>query len=212
MSEALKGTQSTGPGEVLSFFIQHWTLDGRGSSRFTPAPETPQRISVILTKIFVSALLSQHSQFASSLAEMANSHACAEHVEMKTVATYDIVNCPQMHLPHNHTTTVLRPFFRDHLGGPVPEENFWTLWCRGRLTEADIQTIWTNQCPPPPSPPFFQAGCPSCRTTNSVKALKAKMHTDALSVNNKSCYNAVLKQTTSDRARQVVGLVSDGGM
>jgi len=23
----------------------------------------------------------------------------------------------------------------------VPEENFWTLWCKGRLTEADIPTI-----------------------------------------------------------------------
>jgi len=27
------------------------------------------------------------------------------------------------------TTTVLRPFFRDHSGEPMPEENFWTLWC-----------------------------------------------------------------------------------
>jgi len=35
--------------------------------------------------------------------------------------------------PH-HITTVLRPFFRDHLGEPVPEENFWTLWCKGRQT------------------------------------------------------------------------------
>jgi len=32
------------------------------------------------------------------------------------------------------TTTVLLPFFRDHPGEPVPEENFWTLWCKGRLT------------------------------------------------------------------------------
>jgi len=32
------------------------------------------------------------------------------------------------------TTTVLRPFSRDHLGELVPEENFWTLWCKGRLT------------------------------------------------------------------------------
>jgi len=23
----------------------------------------------------------------------------------------------------------------------VPEENFWTLWCKGRLTEADVSTI-----------------------------------------------------------------------
>ena len=80
--------------------------------------------------------------------------------------------------PH-HTTTVLRPFFRDHPGELVPEENFWTLWCKGRLTEADTQTvrparhaIWTNQCPPPPSLHFLQAGCSSCRPTNSVKALK----------------------------------------
>jgi len=44
----------------------------------------------------------------------------------------------------NHTTTtVLRPFFRDHPGEPVPEENFWTLWCKGRLTEANLKyEIW----------------------------------------------------------------------
>jgi len=39
------------------------------------------------------------------------------------------------------TTTVLRPFFWDHPGEPVPEQNFWTLWCKGRLTEADTLTI-----------------------------------------------------------------------
>ena len=57
------------------------------------------------------------------------------------------------------TTTILRLFFRDHPGEPVPEENFWTLWCKGRLTEADTLTIRhsirTNQCPPPPSPHIF---------------------------------------------------------
>jgi len=45
------------------------------------------------------------------------------------------------------TTTVLRPFFRDHPGEPVPEQNFWTLWCKGRLTEADTLTIWTGATP-----------------------------------------------------------------
>jgi len=48
-------------------------------------------------------------------------------------------------LPPHHTTpqwfTVLWPFFRNHPGEPMPEENFWTLWCKGRLTEADTQTI-----------------------------------------------------------------------
>jgi len=28
----------------------------------------------------------------------------------------------------------LQPFFWDHPGEPAPEENFWTLWCKGRLT------------------------------------------------------------------------------
>ena len=65
------------------------------------------------------------------------------------------------------TTTILRPFFRDHPGELVPEENLWTLWCKGRLTEADNHpagrhSIRTNQCPPPPSLHFLHAGCPSC--------------------------------------------------
>jgi len=45
------------------------------------------------------------------------------------------------------TTTILRPFFRDHPGELVPEENFWTLWCKGRLTEADTLTIWLGATP-----------------------------------------------------------------
>ena len=43
------------------------------------------------------------------------------------------------HTPH--ATTVLQCFFRDHPGEPVPEANFCTLWCKGRLTEADTPTI-----------------------------------------------------------------------
>jgi len=89
----------------------------------------------------------------------------------------------QWYFTQNTHTTALRPLFRDHPGEPVPKENFWTFWCKGRLTEADTPTIWlgatpsgfrTNQCPPPPSPHFLQARCPSCRPTNSVKALKAR--------------------------------------
>jgi len=48
---------------------------------------------------------------------------------------------------HTATTTVLRPFFRDHPGEPVPKENFWTLWCKGRLTEADTLTIRLGATP-----------------------------------------------------------------
>jgi len=48
---------------------------------------------------------------------------------------------------HHHTTAVLWPFFRDHPGEPVPEEHFWTLWCKGRLTEADTPTIRLGATP-----------------------------------------------------------------
>jgi len=59
------------------------------------------------------------------------------------------------------TTTILQPFFRDHTGEPVPEENFWTLWCKGRLTEADALTIQLGATPSRPTsahlhhPPIF---------------------------------------------------------
>ena len=64
------------------------------------------------------------------------------------------------------TTTVLRPFFRDHPGEPVPEENFWTLWCKGRLTEADTETIRLGATPSGLTsahlyhPPFFTGRMP----------------------------------------------------
>jgi len=45
------------------------------------------------------------------------------------------------------TTTVLWPFFRDHPGEPVPEQNFWTLWCKERLKEADTMTIRLGATP-----------------------------------------------------------------
>jgi len=78
------------------------------------------------------------------------------------------------------TTTVLRPYFRNHPGEPVPEENFWTLWCKGRFTEVDILTIRLGSTPfgltsahlhHPPI--LLQTRCPSCHPANSVKALKA---------------------------------------
>ena len=55
--------------------------------------------------------------------------------------------CSRHHLSYNDwrittTTTVLRPFFQDHLGELVSKENLWTLWCKGRLTEADTPNIW----------------------------------------------------------------------
>ena len=75
---------------------------------------------------------------------------------------------------HNrHTTTVLQPFFRDHPGELVQEENFWTLWCKGRLTEADTPTIRLGATPSRLTsahlhhPPFFTGRMPFLSPTVS---------------------------------------------
>jgi len=60
---------------------------------------------------------------------------------------------------HHYCYTAL--FFWDHPSEPVPEENFWTLWCNGRLTEADTPTIRLGTTPSGLSnahlhrPPYF---------------------------------------------------------
>ena len=55
-----------------------------------------------------------------------------------------IDNHTQTTPPHHNRFTALFP---DHPGEPVPEENFWTLWCKGRLTEADTPTIRLGATP-----------------------------------------------------------------
>jgi len=85
--------------------------------------------------------------------------------------------------PHHTPQPFYGLFSQDHPGEPVPEENFWTLWCKERSTEADTPTIRLGTIPSGLTsahlhiPHFLQAGCPSCRTTNSVKALTANSTT-----------------------------------
>jgi len=113
-------------------------------------------------------------------------HRCLQHDGCNTECRTVICNSWVLFHVSSTTTTVLRPFFREHPGEPVPEENFWTLWCKRRLTEADTSTI--RMCVTQSGltsaylhhPPFLQAGCPSCHPTNSVKALKATRATATL--------------------------------
>jgi len=95
----------------------------------------------------------------------------------KSVYCINSLHCHTRLCTVHTTTTVLRPFFRDHPGEPVPEENFWTLWCKGRLTEADTPTILLGATPSGLTsahlhhPPYFLwAGCHSCHPTKSVKS------------------------------------------
>ena len=81
---------------------------------------------------------------------------CLEHMVqlMPLPPHYLLLHCvccsTAYHNTHTHTT-VLRPFFRDHPGEPVPEENLWTLWCKRRLTEADTLTIRPGAIPSGPT-------------------------------------------------------------
>jgi len=52
--------------------------------------------------------------------------------------------CKLEHTQHHNRFTAL---FWDHPGEPAPEENFWTLCCKGRLTEADTPTIRLGATP-----------------------------------------------------------------
>ena len=96
-------------------------------------------------------------------------------LELEQTKRLCIVQCSnEVTITHllNHFTAL----FWDHPGKPMPEEKFWT---KGRLTEADTPNIrlgatlsgLTSAYLHHPS--FLQAGCPSCRPTNRVKALKA---------------------------------------
>ena len=48
---------------------------------------------------------------------------------------------------HHHHHNRFTALFRDYPSEPVPEENFWTLWCKRRLTETDTSTIRLGAIP-----------------------------------------------------------------
>jgi len=85
----------------------------------------------------------------------------------------------EMYYKINHHNRFMA-LFLGLLGEPVPEEKLLDFMVQGKINRgrhtdhpAGRHSIQTNQCPPPSSPYFLQAGCPSCHQTNSVKALTA---------------------------------------
>jgi len=54
---------------------------------------------------------------------------------------------PNQQCQSTYTHNRFMTLFRDHPGELMPEKNFWTLWCKGRLTEADTQTIQLGATP-----------------------------------------------------------------
>ena len=87
-------------------------------------------------------------------------------------------------IQHTHTH-VLRPVVQDYPGEPVPEgktnldlnearDSEWQWHQLGRMQVCTLLQKDNHAGTPPLS--FLQTGCPSCRPTNSVKALKAQYH------------------------------------
>jgi len=80
----------------------------------------------------------------------------------------------------SYTHTHTQPFYGPFSGTTRVS---WTLWCKGRLTDADTLTTRLGATPSRLTsvhlhhpPIFLRAGCPSCRPTNSVKPLKVDSH------------------------------------
>jgi len=67
-------------------------------------------------------------------------------------------------------------------GWVSPPPVFWIFMEQEKIMEAEVPTVRVGATPtgltaPPPTTPqgFLQAGCPSCRPTNSVKEQEAKV-------------------------------------
>jgi len=81
------------------------------------------------------------------------------------------------------TTTVLRPFFKDYPGEPVPEKKLLDFMVQGKINRgrhtdhpAGRHSNRTNQCPPPPSL------SPSNKEKKHKKTLKLSKCTDTTTI------------------------------
>ena len=87
--------------------------------------------------------------------------------------------------PLAHTHTRLTALVQDHSGEPVPEGKTSLDFTEARDSEwqwhqlgymQGCTSLQTDNHASTPPLSFLQAGCPSCRPTNSVKALKVTFH------------------------------------
>jgi len=74
----------------------------------------------------------------------------------------------------------------------VPEENFWTLWHKGRLTEADTPTIWMGATPSGLSSahlhhhPVFYTPVPFLPPNQQCQSTEGNYDTVTLNLNNQT--------------------------
>jgi len=147
------------PGALLGIYLLNLSFLHR---RLTPdvVPFTP-------VYIFTRALTARPQSPARGLMVIAASmHGFANFWKFKSPVT--------LTLDRTHThTTILWPFCRDHVGEPVPEENFWTLLCKGRFTKA----LHPDQ-PVPTSTisPFFTDRTPFLPANQQCQSIEGLAH------------------------------------
>jgi len=85
---------------------------------------------------------------------------------------------------HTHKQPLYGPFSWDHPGEPVPDESFWTLWCKGRLTQADTTTSQLGTTPSGltsahlhhPTPIFFTGRMPCLPPNQQRQSTEGSEH------------------------------------
>jgi len=91
-------------------------------SKNCPLVSEKNRLYFLIISFFLKTSLDQRdARITKQLSLMDHTAAVQSQARVTCITT-----------PH-HTP---QPLFLDHPGEPVPEENFWTLWCKGILTEA----------------------------------------------------------------------------
>jgi len=134
------------------------------SSNHLAVSDSPEKVAIKMVHMFVAVTLDQLLKQENIVLEFWTTRKrridqCQQYVVLETSAKQVCsTNTELFYGPFSGTIRVSR----------CQKRNFWTLWCMGRLTEADTPTIWlarchsiqTNQCPPPPSPSFFTGQMP----------------------------------------------------
>jgi len=132
------------------------------TGRQVPVSETSRGLVEVQTSILGQTLVMAACDTHTHKATLTATFRQQKHGHKHGAQVQFIIRSSLLHSTTHHTTTVLRPFFRDYPGEPVPEEKRLDFMVQGKINRgrhtnhpAGCHSIQTNQCPSPPSPSFF---------------------------------------------------------
>jgi len=108
-----------------------WQEIGRTCGSACSCPRPGSRIAVLLFEYVLTRQLLSSYQFISLIIYVPKCGIAQQLGSKGRYGSFHHITPQPFYGPFSGTTRV----------EPVPEENFWTLWCKGRLTDADTQTI-----------------------------------------------------------------------